>query len=176
LLPFGFSGAKLKTSKRGHEFRSLCGSEMVIRQDDDGLDVERMAPPNIAERLAQEVDVIDEKTQAALSQIGREEKAAAADEVSPIVRHRASIARLKVMGFAEPVIGPVTSGLIRWLNPSYGLKCCRRSDGFHFVQPILRAEFYKLVGSISSALISHKGKSLVVHDQGNPFRWSLTER
>ena len=33
-------------------------------------------------------DVIDEKTQAALSQIGREEKAAAADEVSPIVRHR----------------------------------------------------------------------------------------
>jgi len=37
-------------------------------------------------------DVIDEKTQAALSQIGREEKAAAADEVSPIVGHRASIA------------------------------------------------------------------------------------
>jgi hypothetical protein len=35
-----------------------------------------------------ELDGIDEKTQAALSQIGREEKAAAADEVSPIVRHR----------------------------------------------------------------------------------------
>jgi hypothetical protein len=51
-------------------------------------------------------DVIDEKTQAALSQIGREEKAAAADEVSPIVRHRASMARLSVMGFTEPVIGP----------------------------------------------------------------------
>jgi hypothetical protein len=30
--------------------------------------------PDMAERLAQEVDVIDEKTQAALSQIGREEK------------------------------------------------------------------------------------------------------
>jgi hypothetical protein len=73
------------------------------------------------ERLAQEVDVIDEKTQAALSQIGREEKAAAADEVSPIVRHRASIAQQKVMGFAEPVIGPATSGRTRWLNPSYGL-------------------------------------------------------
>jgi hypothetical protein len=29
-------------------------------------------------------------TQAALDQIGREEKAAATDEVSPIVRHRAS--------------------------------------------------------------------------------------
>jgi hypothetical protein len=58
-----------------------------------------MAPPNMAERLAQEIDVIDEKTQAALSQIGREEKAAAADKVSPIVRHRANIARLKVMGF-----------------------------------------------------------------------------
>src|SRR5580658_10303212 len=42
----------------------------------------------------------------ALSQIRREEKAAAADEVSPIVRHRASIARQKAMGFAEPVIGP----------------------------------------------------------------------
>ena len=91
----------------------------MVRQDDDGFDVERMAPPNIAERLAQEVDVIDEKTQAALSQIGREEKAAAADEVSPIVRHRASVAQMKVMGFAEPVIGPATSGRTRWLNPSY---------------------------------------------------------
>jgi hypothetical protein len=69
-----------------------------------------MAPPNIAERLAQEVDVIDEKTQAALSQVGREEKAAAADKVSPIVRHRASIAQQKMMGFAA-------------FNPSYGL-CC----------------------------------------------------
>jgi hypothetical protein len=67
-----------------------------------------MAASNIAERLAQEIDVIDEKTQAALSQIGREEKAAAADKVSPIVRHRASIAQRKVMGFAT-------------LNPSYGL-------------------------------------------------------
>jgi hypothetical protein len=36
-------------------------------------------------------DAIGEKTQAALGQIGREEKAAAADEVSPMVRHRASI-------------------------------------------------------------------------------------
>jgi hypothetical protein len=35
---------------------------------------------------------IDEKTQAALSRIGREEKAATADEVSPIVRHRANMA------------------------------------------------------------------------------------
>jgi hypothetical protein len=52
------------------------------------------------------MDVIDGKTQAALNQIGHEEKAAAADEVSPIVRHRASIARQKVMGFAEAVIGP----------------------------------------------------------------------
>jgi hypothetical protein len=74
----------------------------------DAARVERMAPPNIAECLAQRIDVIDEKTQAALSQIGREEKAAAADEVSPIVRHRASIAQLKMMGFAT-------------LNPSYGL-------------------------------------------------------
>ena len=73
----------------------------MVRQDDDGLDVERMAPPNIAERLAQEVDVIDEKTQAALSQIGREEKAAAADKVSPIVRHRVSVAQLKVIAAAR---------------------------------------------------------------------------
>jgi hypothetical protein len=67
-----------------------------------------MALPNIAERLAQEIDVIDEKTQAALSQIGREEKAADADKVSPIVRHRASVAQQKAMGFAEPVIGTAT--------------------------------------------------------------------
>jgi hypothetical protein len=82
----------------------------MVRQDDDGFDVERMAPPNIAERLPQEIDVIDETMQAALSQIGREEKAAAADEVSRIVRHRASIALSKRMGFAA-------------LNPSYGLFC-----------------------------------------------------
>jgi hypothetical protein len=25
-----------------------------------------------------------------------------------------------MMGFAEPVIGPATSGRTRWLNPSYG--------------------------------------------------------
>src|SRR5580704_3086629 len=37
-----------------------------------------------------------------------EGKVAAADKVSPIVRHRASIARLKMMGFAT-------------FNPSYGL-------------------------------------------------------
>jgi hypothetical protein len=65
--------------------------------------------------------VIDEKTQAALSQIGREEKAAAAYKVSPIVRHRASMAELKAVSFAEPVIGPATSGRTRWLNRSYGL-------------------------------------------------------
>jgi len=41
---------------------SLCSTHPT------GFDVERMAPPNIAERLAQEIDAIDEKTQAALSQ------------------------------------------------------------------------------------------------------------
>jgi hypothetical protein len=102
-------------------FRQRPDRMQMVRQDDDGFDVERMASPKIAERLAQEVDVIDEKTQAALSQIGREEKAAAADKVSPMVRHRASIAELKVMGFAEPVIGPATPGRTRWLNHSYGL-------------------------------------------------------
>jgi hypothetical protein len=55
-------------SARGHA--SLCPPY-------GRFDVERMAPPDIAERLAQEVDVIDEKTQAVLSQIGREEKATA---------------------------------------------------------------------------------------------------
>jgi hypothetical protein len=68
-----------------------------------------------------------------LSQIGREEKAAAADEVSPIVPHRASVARLKVMGFAEPVIGPATPGRTRWLNPSYGLPKRRMSMRFIIV-------------------------------------------
>jgi hypothetical protein len=55
----------------------------------------------------------------ALSQIGREEKAVAADEVSPIVRHRVNMAQPKVMGFAEPVIGPATSGRTGWLNPPF---------------------------------------------------------
>ena len=63
-----------------------------------------MAPANIAERLPQEIDVIDEKTQAALSQIGREEKAAAADEVSPIVCHRASVAEGDGFRYAQPIL------------------------------------------------------------------------
>jgi hypothetical protein len=54
--------------------------------------------------LAQEVDVIDEKTQAALSQIGREEKAAAADKVSPIVRHRVSVAEDDGFRYAQPIL------------------------------------------------------------------------
>jgi hypothetical protein len=45
-------------------------------------------------------DAIDGKTQAALSQIDRAEKAAAADKISPIVRHRASTARLKAIAAA----------------------------------------------------------------------------
>jgi hypothetical protein len=53
-----------------------------------------------------QIDVVE-----ALSQIGCEEKAAAADKVSPIVRHRASTAQLKAMGFAA-------------LNPSYRLRLC----------------------------------------------------
>jgi hypothetical protein len=32
------------------------------------------------------------------------------------------MAQMKVMGFAEPVIEPATSGRTRWLNPSYGLR------------------------------------------------------
>jgi hypothetical protein len=47
---------------------------------------------------------INEKTQAALSQIGREEKAAAADEVSPIVRYRASIVEGDGFRYAQPIL------------------------------------------------------------------------
>ena len=71
----------------------------MVGQDHDGFDGERMAPPNISEGFAQEIDVVDEKTQAALGQIDREEKAAAADEISSIVRHRASMAWLRKDGF-----------------------------------------------------------------------------
>jgi hypothetical protein len=49
-----------------------------------------------------------------LSQIGREEKAAAADKVSPIVGHRVSIAQRKVIAAAKAM--GFTS-----FNPSYGL-------------------------------------------------------
>ena len=77
-----------------------------------------------AERLAQVVDVFaEEDASGAQRQIGRrEEIAAAGDKVSPIARHRASVAQLKVMwGSRKPVIGPATSGRTRWLNSSYGL-------------------------------------------------------
>ena len=80
--------------------------------------------------------VIDEKTQPALSQIGREEKAAAAEEVSPIVRRRASMAQQKAMGFAEPVIGPAR-GPHR--SRAMGLP---RFGPDPLVQPILRAMDY----------------------------------
>jgi hypothetical protein len=68
-----------------------------------------------------EFDGIDEKTQAALSQIGREEKAAAADEVSPLVRHGASMAA-EGDGFRGAGHRPATSGRTRWLKRSYGLR------------------------------------------------------
>jgi hypothetical protein len=95
------------------------------------------------------IDVIDEKMQAALSQIGREEKAAAADKVSPIVRHRASIAQLKAMGFAEPVIEPATSGRTRWLNPSYGL----RKGGFPVLQAFAASPQPRIQKPISSLFV-----------------------
>ena len=76
--------------------------------------------------------VIDEKTQTALSQMDREEKAVAADEVSPIARHRASMARLKVMGFAEPVIGPATSaGPVGSIHPTGWDRVTRRDPSRH---------------------------------------------
>src|SRR5580658_2091396 len=62
-------------------------------------------------------DAIDEKTQAALSQIGREEKTSAADKVSPIVRHRASIAQ--PVGWVErSEIHPVGGSILerRWVS------------------------------------------------------------
>src|SRR5580704_7412981 len=112
-------------------FRQRPDRMQMVRQDDDGFDVERMAPPNMAECLAQQVDVIDEKTQTAVSQIGREEKAAAADKVSPIVRHHASVARLKVMGFAGPVVG--TAGLLsRSCSIAPFVGWVERSETHHF--------------------------------------------
>jgi hypothetical protein len=36
-----------------------------------------------------------------------------------------------------------------------------------------QAEFYKLVKSMSAALISNRGRSFLVHDQRTPWRWSL---
>jgi hypothetical protein len=52
-------------------------------------------------RIARPIEWVDAETD-------HEEKAVAADKISPIVRHCASIAQLKVMGFAT-------------LNPSYEL-------------------------------------------------------
>jgi hypothetical protein len=36
-----------------------------------------------------------------------------------------------------------------------------------------KAEHHKLVGSVSSAMISNRGRSFIMHNQGSPFRWSL---
>lgn len=36
-----------------------------------------------------------------------------------------------------------------------------------------KGEVHKLVGSVSSAMISNRGRSFIVHNEGSPFRWSL---
>ena len=65
----------------------------VIGQDNNRFDVEWMTPPGVTEGGAQTINAIDEQMQTTFGQIGREEKAAAADEVAPIVCHQASIAQ-----------------------------------------------------------------------------------
>jgi len=76
-------------------FRQRPDRVKVIGQDNNRVDVERMTPPDVTEGAAQTINVIGEQMQPTLAHIGREEKAATADEVAPIVCHRASIAQRK---------------------------------------------------------------------------------
>jgi hypothetical protein len=69
--------------------------------------------------MAREIDVIEKQAQPALSQVSGEEEAAAAAEVSTIVRHYASMAfnlSAPVMGFAS-------------LYPSYALRTASMPGG-----------------------------------------------
>jgi hypothetical protein len=51
------------------------------------------------------------------------------------------------MGFAEPVIGPATSGRTRWLHPSYGLSFLMLAPLFIWFAPdMTRKELTDFVG------------------------------
>ena len=65
----------------------------VVGENDDRFDVERMTPPHIPERLAQQIDVRREQAQLALGQIHREEEAASGEEIAPVIAHVRSIAK-----------------------------------------------------------------------------------
>ena len=65
----------------------------VVGENDDRFNVERMTPPHIPERPAQQIDVRYEQTQPALGQIHREEEAAPGEEIAPVIGHGQSITK-----------------------------------------------------------------------------------
>src|SRR6202047_3087426 len=59
----------------------------------------------------------------------------------------------ETMGFAEPVIGPATSGRTRWLYPSYVPRsavhgACKASETHRFRAGALRAEYLRGDGAL----------------------------
>jgi hypothetical protein len=79
--------------KIGIAFGQGPNGMQVVGQNDDRLEIEGMAASDIAECPAQRVDVGREQTPPAIGQIHREEKAAAGEEVTPVVGHRQSITK-----------------------------------------------------------------------------------
>lgn len=85
----------------------------VVGQDDDRIDRERVTLARLAERRAQERDMIRQQRQSSLREVDGEEEASAGDEVATIRRHGGTLPQNK-----------------RWVSqglaPSHGL--CQRAS------------------------------------------------
>jgi hypothetical protein len=79
----------------------------VIRQDDNGVDLERIVAPRVGNRAAQRVDVIDELRFAPFQQIDSKEQRSTGNAGAAIIWHRAILCE---------------SGGLRCANPPYGLR------------------------------------------------------
>jgi hypothetical protein len=59
----------------------------MVRQHHDGIDRERVAPPDVPERRPQQFDIVGEQRQPAFGQIPREEIGASSNGVAAIGGH-----------------------------------------------------------------------------------------
>src|SRR5258707_14248970 len=60
----------------------------MVRQHDDGLDGKWMPAARVAERRAEQINVVREQPKPAVCEVHSEEIAAARDEAAAVVRHR----------------------------------------------------------------------------------------
>src|SRR5260221_9244808 len=85
----------------------------MIRQDDNGIDIERIALSRLGDGVPKRIDMIDKQSLPPLQQIDGEEPASAWNERAAIVRHTDRLASAQYASLLRPTgcIGG-TAGLV----------------------------------------------------------------